>query len=157
MSIPFLGEIVAGLSVRELQIGIYDLMANLQVPDFSGTLDPQKEREFRAEVLEGARIAKWWMKFMWGALRGNLWSDPGVALEFFEEWVSSLEKFCSDDTLEEIEHTAYCVGTGCFKYSCAFHYFNSELSLKVFNNYLDYERFENGQLKSVWYLPRPFY
>ena len=157
MPVPTLGEIVVGSSVRELQAGIYDYMANLQVPDFFGVLDHQMEQGFRAQVLEGVMISKWWIRYMWKALQGNLWSDCGVALEFFEEWIAELEKFCNDETLAGVGHTKYCVGDGCFKYSCAFHYFNSELSLYVFNNYLDYERSETGQLVSVWYLPEPFY
>ena len=105
MSVPFLGEIVVAPAVRELQIGIYDYMAKLQVPDFDGSLDPKKEIEFRQKLLEGVRIAKWWIRYMWKALRDNLWSDPGVALEFFEEWVAKLEEFCSDQAMEDMEHT----------------------------------------------------
>ena len=157
MAVPFMGEIVAGKSIRKLQEGIYAYMAHLQVPDFNGELDSHKEEEFRTDVVEGIKIARWWLKYMEKMLRGNLWSDEGIALEYFNEWVNELEAFCRDETLEWVEHTRICTGRGCFKYTCSFHRTNSELSLKVFNNYLDYDRHENGELKSVFYLDKPFY
>ena len=40
MAVPFMGEIVAGKSIRKLQEGIYDYMAFLQVPIFSTSKGP---------------------------------------------------------------------------------------------------------------------
>ena len=153
----FLDEIVAGQAIRKLQEGIHKLIADLQVPDVAGSMDRETEMNFRNDVLEAIRIAKWWMRFMRSAVRGNDWEEPGIALEFMEEWMTAMENFCSDDNLQRIGHSRICKGNGCRIYMCNFHRTNGEMSLKVYPNYMEYERDEFGELTKSWYLNQPYY
>ena len=152
-----LDEIVVGQAIRKLQEGLHKLMADLQVPDVTGSMDKETELIFRADVLDGISIARWWTRFMRMAVRGNDWEEPGIALEDLEDWMKALENFCTDEKMQRIGHSRICKGNGCRKYMCNFHRTNGEKSLKVYTNYIEYERDNNGELTKSWYLNQPYY
>ena len=153
----FLDELVVGQAIRKLQEGLHKYMADLQVPDSAGSMSPTMEANFRSDVKEGIQLARWWMRFMRSACHGNDWEEPGIALDYFEEWMTALEDYCVCDRFQLIGHSRICKGNGCCKYMCGFHRTNGELSLKVYANYIEFERDSNGELKNSWYLNQPYY
>ena len=158
MSIPSLGRQVLGRAIRQLQEAFYQYVAEILVPDYRSVPNPDELREFESILKEGIQVCKWWLNHFWQLLQGDEWSEAGIQLEHFDEWVTGLEDYLSAEFMFGLEHNQYCTRSNCCKYLCTFHRLNAELSLFVYNNFLDYERDPiTNDLLQVWYLDQSFY
>ena len=158
MSIPSLGQLALSKATRQLQEAFYKYISEIWVPDCQGTLTLNGLQTFEYLLNEGILVARWWLRYMWRVLEGDEWSEPGVQLEYFDDWVTRLEVYTSSDAVSRLQHNQSCTDIRCCKYLCTFHRSNAELSLYVYNNFLDYERNPStGDLVNVWYLNEPFY
>ena len=140
MSIPSLGQLAICKATRQLQEAFYKYVSEIWVPDSQTTPTSIEFRIFEDLLMEGIQVSRWWLRYMWMVLDGDEWSEPGVQLEFFDDWVTKLEVYTSSDAVSRLEHNQYCTDIRCCKYLCTFHRLNAELSLRIYNNFLDYER-----------------
>ena len=158
MPIPSLGKLALGKATRQLQEAFYKYISEILVPDFYGIPSDEELGLFEGVLKEGIQVSKCWLNFLWKVLEGDEWSEPGVQLEHFEEWICKLHDYTSATVVSGLKHHKGCIGSNCCIYLCTFHRLNAEQSLYVYNDYLDYDRHPiTGELRKVYYLDAPFY
>ena len=158
MTIPPLGHLAVGKATRYLQEAFYKHVSEILVPDYYGPPTTAGLCYFQGALLEGINVTRWWLRYMWLVVEGDEWSEEGIQLEHFEEWLSGLQKYGTEEGVSKLGHHRDCKNPYCHKYLCTFHRLNAEQSLFVYNNYLDYTRCPvTGELQGVFYLDEPFY